>query len=162
MAAMPFRLIRLPNDILLILHPKETDYWPLPERVFGNQAISAPLAQVASALQQFLPQRQFRGAPAGSGLPQTGLPAGGQKATALPGMQGSAAANQTCIDGDLEHTGNAPMSHKRMSRSLGEHLAASEASGSECHSVRLLGGRFSKANTIPITAPNHHIRQQSS
>ena len=66
----------LPDGTQLEPHPKTAAFPPVTGPMSGNAT-----AQDATALMnQFQPQRGQMGAPAGSGLPQAGLPGGGRKA----------------------------------------------------------------------------------
>jgi hypothetical protein len=62
------------------------------------QLAPTPQLQVQAPRQ---PQRHVLG----TGVPNTGLAAGGQKAPALPGAPGSAASNVIDMHGGLDHTG---------------------------------------------------------
>jgi hypothetical protein len=77
---------------------------PSPTTAGPPAASPTSLPQAHAAMQSFLPDRPHC-PPAGSGLPQTGLPPGGRKAPALPGVPGSIASNPIDTRGGLDYRG---------------------------------------------------------
>ena len=109
MAMRPFRPFHLPSGALLEPHSaileKIAVVLPQPPALPLQQP-AVPLQQAQGAMQQFLPGTAGAMRPAaGSGLQGTGLPVGGQPATPVSGLAGSAASNPIDMHGGLDATG---------------------------------------------------------